>query len=200
MKALLLARAASALVLTTILAGGLGTSAFAQTATPPATPPVAMAPAGAGSSSSRSTTATAPSTATATHHTRAKRAARRASATMTQMAEQRITDLHSRLKITAAQQSQWDQFAQVMRDNAKDLDTAYQQRASSFDTMNAVENMQSYAQIEQTRAQDMQKLVPAFQALYTVLSDPQKQRADQLFRNQAVRAAQRHGAAAAATH
>ena len=112
------------------------------------------------------------------------------------MADQRITDLHTRLNITAAQQSQWDQFAQVMRDNAKDLDQAYQQRATNFDKMNAVENMQSYAQIEQTRAQDMQKLVPAFQTLYTSLSDQQKQQADPLFRNQAARASQRHAAAA----
>ncbi len=111
---------------------------------------------------------------------------------MAQMAEQRIADLHKRLHITAQQQSQWDQFAQMMRDNAKDLDQAYQQRAASFDKMNAVENMQSYAQIEQTRAQDMQKLVPAFQTLYTSLSDAQKQQADQLFRNQAARSTQRH--------
>jgi hypothetical protein len=116
---------------------------------------------------------------------------------MTQMAEERITDLHTRLHITAQQQPQWDQFAQVMRDNAKDLDSAYQQRATTFDKMNAVENMQSYAQIEQTRAQDLQKLVPAFQTLYSALSDDQKKSADQLFRNQAARATQRH---AATTH
>jgi len=84
----------------------------------------------------------------------------------------------------------------MMRDNAKDLDQAYQQRAASFETMNAVENMQSYAQIEQTRAQDMQKLVPAFQTLYTALSDEQKKQADQLFRNQAARAQQHRGTAA----
>jgi hypothetical protein len=196
MKALLLARAASALVLTTILAGGGGAIAFAQTV--PATPPAATAPAGAASSGTTATTA--PSTTTAMHHTtmtHAKPAASRPPETMTQMAEQRITDLHKQLKITAAEQSQWDQFAQVMRDNAKDLDAAYQQRATNFDKMNAVENMQSYAQTEQTRAQDMQKLVPAFQALYTVLSDQQKQQADELFRNQAARTTKRH---AAVTH
>ncbi len=116
---------------------------------------------------------------------------------MEQMAEQRISDLHTRLHITAAQQSQWDQFAQVMRDNAKDLDQAYAQRAATFEKMNAVENMQSYAQIEQTRAQDVQKLGPAFQALYTSMSDEQKQQADRVFRNQAARATQRHAASAA---
>jgi hypothetical protein len=83
-----------------------------------------------------------------------------------------------------------------MRDNAKDLDQAYQQRAVSFSSMNAVENMQSYAQIEQARAQDMQKLVPAFQALYDSLSDQQKKAADQMFRNRAENAQTRHQAAA----
>ncbi len=57
--------------------------------------------------------------------------------------------------------------------------------------------MQSYAQIEQLRAQQMQKLVPAFQTLYASLSDQQKQQADSLFRNQAVKA-QAHRQAAAA--
>ena len=124
-----------------------------------------------------------------------KAASRAPGETMAQMAEQRITDLHARLHISAAEQSQWDQFAQTMLTNAKDLDQAYQQRAATFDKLNAVENMQSYAQIEQTRAQDMQKLVPAFQTLYASLSDQQKQDADQLFRNQAAHAVQHHAAA-----
>jgi hypothetical protein len=201
MKALLLARAAPALVLTTILAGGVGMTAFAQTTTAPATPPATSSPAGTPSSGAATT---APATTTPMHHaatTHTRSTARKAQGeTMTQMAEQRIADLHTQLHITAAEQSQWDQFAQVMRDNAKDLDEAYQQRGASFDKMNAVENMQSYAQIEQTRAQDLQKLVPAFQTLYASLSDQQKQQADRLFRNQAAHATQRHGAATAVKH
>ena len=51
--------------------------------------------------------------------------------------------------------------------------------------MTAVDNMQSYAQIEQQRAQDVQKLVPAFQTLYSSLSDQQKKTADEMFRNYA---------------
>ena len=119
---------------------------------------------------------------------------------MEERVENHIKQLYAQLHITPDEQSQWDQFAQVMRDNAKDLDVAYQQRAANFDKMNAVENMQSYAQIEQTRAQDLQKLVPAFQTVYASLSDEQKQAADRLFRNQAARASQRHGATAAAAH
>jgi hypothetical protein len=54
------------------------------------------------------------------------------------------------------------------------MDRIYQQRADKLGSMTAVDNMQSYAQIEQQRAQDAQKLVPAFQTLYSSLSDQQK--------------------------
>jgi hypothetical protein len=207
MKASLCARAAPVLLLAATLGGGVGTIAVAQTA--PATPPAASTAAPPAASTtpsappSGSATTAAPGTSTATHHmatthmtTHMHKAASRAPGeTMTQMAEQRITDLHARLHISAAEQAPWDQFAQTMLANAKDLDQAYQQRAATFDKLNAVENMQSYAQIEQTRAQDLQKLVPAFQTLYASLSDQQKQDADQLFRNQAAHAVQRRAAA-----
>ena len=51
------------------------------------------------------------------------------------------------------------------------------------------------AQIEQQRAQDVQKLVPAFQTLYSSLSDQQKKTADQIFRNYAANTLARHQAA-----
>ena len=101
-----------------------------------------------------------------------------------------------KLHITPEQSQQWDQFTQVMRDNAKQMDHTYQQRAAKLGTMSAVDNMQSSAQIEQQRAQDMQKLVPAFQTLYSSLSDQQKQTADQLFRNYTANAQARHQAPA----
>jgi protein CpxP len=196
MKASLLAWTAVALLLTVILVGGIGTTGFAQTATAPAAPSATGAPTDATSSTTGA--AAAPGSTATTHHTtttHARNAASRAPGeTMTQMAEQRISELHTQMHITSQQQSQWDQFAQAMRDNAKDLDQAYQQRAVSFSSMNAVENMQSYAQIEQTRAQDLQKLVPAFQTLYASLSDEQKKQADELFRDQAAQA-QQHRAA-----
>jgi periplasmic protein CpxP/Spy len=123
--------------------------------------------------------------------------ARQPGETMQNLVERRIADLHSRLQITPQQSQQWDQFAQVMRANAKEMDQAYQQRADRFSTMTAVDNMQSFAQIEQERAQNMQKLVPAFQALYDSLSDQQKKTADQMFRTYAASAQSHHQAAAA---
>jgi periplasmic protein CpxP/Spy len=99
--------------------------------------------------------------------------------------EQRITDLHAKLHITPAQQPQWDQFIQVMRDNARTMDETFQHRVQTITAMTATENMQSYAQLAATNAQDVQKLVPAFQALYDTMSDTQKRTADQVFRDDA---------------
>ncbi|MEJ1977594.1 MAG: hypothetical protein WDN49_17280 [Acetobacteraceae bacterium] len=46
--------------------------------------------------------------------------------------EQHIKQLHDQLGITAAEQSQWDQFAQVMRDNATQMGDAFHERARSW--------------------------------------------------------------------
>jgi len=51
--------------------------------------------------------------------------------------------------------------------------------------MTATENMQSYADVSMAHAQDVEKLVPAFQALYGTMSDSQKRMADQVFRDDA---------------
>ena len=110
--------------------------------------------------------------------------------------EHRIKELHSQLQITPAEEPQWNEFAQVMRANARDMDQAFMQRAQQFPTMSAVQNMQSYEQISQEHAQRVQKLVPAFQKLYDAMSDQQKRVADQVFRANAEkhmeRAAQSH--------
>ena len=106
--------------------------------------------------------------------------------------EKRITDLHARLKITPAQEPQWNAFAEVMRNNARQMDQDYQQRSQRVQEMSAVDNMQSYAKIAEAHAQDVQKLVPAFETLYNSMSAEQKHSADQVFRSYAERAHQRH--------
>lgn len=107
--------------------------------------------------------------------------------------ERRIKELHAQLQITPAEEPQWNDFAEVMRQNARDMDQAFMHRAEQFTTMNAVQNMQSYEQISEDHAQRVQKLVPVFQKLYEVMPDQQKQLADQVFRaNAEKRAAQPH--------
>jgi hypothetical protein len=95
--------------------------------------------------------------------------------------EQRITDLHETLKITNAQQPQWDAFVAIMRDNAATMDKAFQTRVNGMPSMNAVDNMQSYAEVSMDHAQGMQKMVPAFRALYAVLNADQRKSADTEF-------------------
>jgi hypothetical protein len=113
-----------------------------------------------------------------------------------QRVETRIKELHRQLQITAAEEPQWNEFAQVMRQNAREMDQAFMKRAQQFPSMNAVQNMQSYEQISQEHAQLVQKLIPAFQKLYDAMSDQQKRVADQVFRANAEkhmqRAAQSH--------
>jgi protein CpxP len=118
---------------------------------------------------------------------------------MEERVENRIKQLHAQLQITPAEQSQWDQFAQAMRDNARDMDRALVQRAQQYPTMNAVQNMQSYEAIAEAHAQHLQKLVPAFN-LYNAMPEQQKKLTDQVFRANAERPAaqSRHGANATA--
>ena len=96
--------------------------------------------------------------------------------------EQRIKELHAQLRITPAERQQWDQFAQMMRENAREIDRAWIARADHFQSMNAVQNMQSYEQIAEAHARHLQKLVPAFENLYNTMPDQQKRLADQVFR------------------
>ncbi|MGC2200647.1 MAG: Spy/CpxP family protein refolding chaperone [Stellaceae bacterium] len=96
--------------------------------------------------------------------------------------ERYIKDLHARLQITTAEETQWNQFAEVMRQNARDMDQALRQRAEQFSSMNAVQNLQSYAQLAEAHAQRVQKLIPAFENLYNAMPEQQKQLGDQVFR------------------
>ncbi len=107
-------------------------------------------------------------------------------------AEQRIQTLKAQLGITPEQAPLWDAFAQAMRENATSTDALFQRRVSTVSTMNAVDNMKSYAEIAQDYATNTTKLATAFESLYASLSETQKQAADTLFRQQAVAAAQRH--------
>lgn len=196
MKASMLARVAPALVLSTALAGGLALPSHAQT-TPPQPGSVTQSQGSAvpttGNGTMSNGSASMPQTGSAIQQqgnapaSTAKAAPRR---TIAQMVDQRIADLHSQLHITRAQEPKWDKFAAVMRSNARQLDEAYRRRANKLDSMNALQNMESYADIERARVNDVQKLVPTFRTLYASLSPQQKHTADEVFRERAQQAQQ----------
>jgi len=96
--------------------------------------------------------------------------------------ERRIKDLRSRLNITPAQLPLWNDFANTMRQNALDMDALFQQRAARFGSLNAVDDMRNYAALSQARADQMQRLIPVFQALYDSMSPQQKQATDETFK------------------
>ncbi|MEM5420092.1 MULTISPECIES: Spy/CpxP family protein refolding chaperone [Paraburkholderia] len=100
-----------------------------------------------------------------------------------QRVEERITWLHTQLKITPEQEPQWKTFADTMRSNGETMANLFKQRAESESSRNALDDMKQYAQIAQAHADDMQKLVSAFEPLYTSLSPEQKKLADQSFRH-----------------
>ena len=95
--------------------------------------------------------------------------------------ESRISEMHTKLKITPAQEGQWNNVAQVMRDNAKTLDTLTQARVSNASTMTAIADLKSYSEITDAHAEGLKKFVAAFQPLYDSMSDAQKKAADMLF-------------------
>jgi protein CpxP len=102
--------------------------------------------------------------------------------------EQRIDKLHAELKITAAQDPQWTKFADVMRDNGRQMGELYRQRAAQDKTMSALDDMKQYQQITQTHAEDTKRLVEAFEPLYASLSPEQQKLADVSFRQPAQQA------------
>ena len=159
------ALAGSALAQTSPAAPAAAPATPAPAAVPPTTPP---------------TTAAAPAAAAPTAQA-TKHSAR---------VEAHIADLKKRLKITDAESKQWDDFAQVMRDNGTAMETALQERDASKG-ISAVQDLQSYAKIAQTHADGVQKLAAAFQPLYDSLSPEQKKNADTIFEQR------RHGREAA---
>lgn len=104
-------------------------------------------------------------------------------------ANARLAALQAQLHVTEAQMPQWNAFAQAMRQNAISTDTLFRQRARGVDSMSAVDNMNSYAQIAQAYADNTKALARAFESLYGALTPQQKQTLDTLFRQDAAKTA-----------
>jgi periplasmic protein CpxP/Spy len=95
--------------------------------------------------------------------------------------EKHIKDLRDKLKITAAEESQWNVVAEAMRDNAQNLDRAIDQRDAGITGATAIDNLNSYADIAQVHASNVRKLASAFSGLYSAMSDEQRKKADEVF-------------------
>jgi Spy/CpxP family protein refolding chaperone len=97
--------------------------------------------------------------------------------------EAHIKSLHHQLRITAAQEPQWQAVAQAMRDNAKAIGALVEDRVAKTKSMTAIDDLNSYAAIADAHAAGVKSLIPAFEALYATMTDAQKKNADMVFRH-----------------
>jgi periplasmic protein CpxP/Spy len=95
--------------------------------------------------------------------------------------EKHIKELHATLKITSAEESQWNEVAKTMRENAKDLDRAIDKRDVNVASATAIDDLNAYVDIAQAHANGVKKLASVFSALYSAMSNDQKKEADEVF-------------------
>ena len=96
--------------------------------------------------------------------------------------EKRIDMLRAKLKVTPEQTKPFDEFAQIMRDNSIRMEAMLDTQAKAAATMTAVDWLKAYEAVEQARAEDIGREVPAFARLYDTLAADQKKVADDVFR------------------
>ena len=97
-----------------------------------------------------------------------------------QLVDGRIAFLKAELKITPAQESQWQQVATAMHDNAKALDQTIMTARQDRGAMDAVQRLELREQFAKLRADNDARLLAAFKPLYASLSPEQQQTANQL--------------------
>lgn len=96
--------------------------------------------------------------------------------------EGRIAFMRTELKITDAQQAQWERVAAAMRANAQQRDQqAQQMRARRDQPSTAIERMERQAQMAELHAASAKSFAAAFKPLYDSFSADQKKSADELF-------------------
>src|ERR1700758_1770812 len=101
-----------------------------------------------------------------------------------QLVDGRIAFLKAELKITPAQETQWQQVATAMRENANALDQAISTAREQRGTTDAVQRLSQREQFAKVRAENDARLVTAFKPLYASLSPEQQQTANELVGSQ----------------
>ena len=97
-----------------------------------------------------------------------------------QLVDGRIALMKAELKIAPAQETQWQQVAAAMRDNASALDQAISNARGQRGTMDAVQRLTLREQFAKVRAENDARLLTAFKPLYASLSPEQQQIANDL--------------------
>jgi hypothetical protein len=135
----------------------------------------------------------APSQATQGAAPQAKVAAG-AMGTKAETVEQRITSLHTALKITPAEEANWTSVAQAMRENAAAMQKlAADNTVKAPEGMTAVDDLKTYQKFAQAHVDGLKNLTSSFETLYDAMPDAQKKVADQVFQTSHHHGASAHG-------
>jgi hypothetical protein len=111
---------------------------------------------------------------------------KRAFRSATERVEARLAYLHTALKITDAQRAQWEDFANVLRKHAREIDARIQQfRAQGAQQANqgnvtAIDRMERMQKRMAERYHRFGEVITAAKPLYEALSPEQKQVADSM--------------------
>jgi periplasmic protein CpxP/Spy len=97
--------------------------------------------------------------------------------------EQRISTLHTALKITPREEPLWNAVAQAMRENAAAMDMLVaQDRTTPPQNMTAVDDLKIYQKFAQAHTDGLTNLIVSFEKLYAAIPDAQKKITDNVFR------------------
>jgi periplasmic protein CpxP/Spy len=95
--------------------------------------------------------------------------------------EGRIAFLKAVLKITPAQEAQWNKVASAMRLDVQEKQQMFERmRAMHDQPRTAMQSLEMRAQFAQLRARESERFLAAFRPLYASLSADQKKAADEL--------------------
>jgi len=96
--------------------------------------------------------------------------------------ETQIKQMQGTLDITGAQKELWNNLTVVMRENAREMDALAKERAENTETLNALGHMKLHGEITKAHLNQLEKLLPPFEAFYDSLTDQQKKITDMVFR------------------
>jgi hypothetical protein len=95
--------------------------------------------------------------------------------------DKRIAMMHDKLVITAAQEAQWAKVTAAMRESDAKTKALMSDRRENAKTMTALENLESYKRIMQSRVDGIDKVMEPVKTLYASMNDTQKKLADDVF-------------------
>lgn len=96
--------------------------------------------------------------------------------------EQRITSLHTALKITPDEEADWKAVAQAMRDSAAATQKIVAERSEQApQSVSAVDDLKTYEKFAQAHVDGLKNVTSSFETLYNSMPDAQKKIADQVF-------------------